>query len=83
MAILAALMISDVPYPTVPSIGFSSVRKIIGTLVVAGSVAAARRFAGRNSSSPRCSRTCSYGAIKWVILGFVGRSTHAGRDLLG
>ena len=39
MAMLAALMISDVPYPAVPSIGFSSVRKIIGTLVVAGCVA--------------------------------------------
>src|SRR4051812_28127340 len=33
MAVLAALMVSDVPYPTVPSVGFGSIRKIIGTLV--------------------------------------------------
>src|SRR3954465_13431237 len=38
MAMLAALMISDVPYPTVPSIGFKSIKKILGTLVVIGCV---------------------------------------------
>src|SRR5690349_9365339 len=36
MAVLAALMVSDVPYPTVPSVGFRSIRKILGTLVVLG-----------------------------------------------
>ena len=47
MAILAALMISDVPYPTVPSIGFSSIRRVVGTLVIAGSRRAAARAARR------------------------------------
>src|ERR1700704_6683859 len=31
MAILAALMISDVPYPAMPSIGFNSIKKTLGT----------------------------------------------------
>src|SRR6185295_17577046 len=38
MAVLAALMLSDVPYPTVPSVGFKNLRQIIGTFVVAGCV---------------------------------------------
>src|SRR5690348_18350152 len=36
MAVLAALMMSDVPYPTVPSIGFKTIKQILGTLVVVG-----------------------------------------------
>src|SRR3954469_13521858 len=37
MALLATLMISDVPYPAFPSIGFDSAKKILGTVLVAGS----------------------------------------------
>src|SRR4051812_10739955 len=39
MAVLAALMVSDVPYPAVPSIGFKNVKQIVGSLVVLGCVA--------------------------------------------
>lgn len=38
MAVLAALMISDVPYPAMPSIGFNSIKKVLGTLMVIGSI---------------------------------------------
>ncbi len=38
MAVLAALMISDVPYPTVPSIGFGSLKQVLGSLMVVGSL---------------------------------------------
>jgi CDP-diacylglycerol--serine O-phosphatidyltransferase len=74
MAILAALMISDVPYPAVPSIGFRSARKIGGTIVVMGSVAfllvGAKEFI-----FPALLAYVLYGAIKWVIIGFIGRAS--------
>src|SRR5439155_5021147 len=38
-AILAALMISDVPYAAFPSIGYRTMRQRLGSLVVLGSVA--------------------------------------------
>ena len=38
MAVLAALMISEVPYPNVPSIGWRTPRKLLGSVVVLGSI---------------------------------------------
>jgi CDP-diacylglycerol--serine O-phosphatidyltransferase len=72
MAMLAALMISDVPYPAVPSIGFDSVKKIIGTLVVTGCVVLllVRR---EEFIFPALLAYVLYGAVKWVIIGFIGR----------
>src|SRR5690242_16021892 len=40
MVALAALMISDVPYPAVPVIGVKSLRQIMGTLIVLGAALA-------------------------------------------
>jgi CDP-diacylglycerol---serine O-phosphatidyltransferase len=73
-ALLAALMISDVPYPAVPSIGFSSIKKIIGTLVVTGCVVllVVRRT---EFIFPGLLAYVLYGAITWVIIGFIGRSS--------
>ena len=77
MAMLAALMISDVPYPAVPSIGFSSVKKIIGTLVVAGCVTLllVRR---EEFIFPALLAYVLFGAVKWAVLGFLGRSSTPG-----
>jgi CDP-diacylglycerol--serine O-phosphatidyltransferase len=74
MAMLAALMISDVPYPAVPSIGFSSVKKIVGSLVVAGAIALLL-FRREEFIFPALLAYVLYGAIKWVIIGFIGRSS--------
>jgi CDP-diacylglycerol--serine O-phosphatidyltransferase len=73
MAVLAALMISDVPYPTMPSVGFRSVRKVFGTLVILGCVflLAVRR---QEFIFPAMLAYVLYGAIKWVALGFLGKS---------
>ena len=73
-AILAALMISDVPYPAVPSVGFSNVKKIIGTIVVSGCVVL---LLNRQAQFifPGLLAYVMYGAIKWVIIGFIGRSS--------
>jgi CDP-diacylglycerol---serine O-phosphatidyltransferase len=74
MAILAALMISDVPYPTVPSIGFTSIRRVLGTLVVTAAVVlvVARR---EEFLFPALLAYVLYGVLKWVILGLLGRSS--------
>jgi CDP-diacylglycerol--serine O-phosphatidyltransferase len=73
MAVLAALMISDVPYPTVPPIGFKSVRKILGTLVLIGCVVLllVRR---EEFIFPAMLAYVLYGAVKWVAYGFLGKS---------
>jgi CDP-diacylglycerol---serine O-phosphatidyltransferase len=73
MAVLAALMISDVPYPTMPSIGFRSVRKLFGTLVIVGCVLLLwlRR---QEFIFPAMIAYVLYGAIKWLVIGFIGKS---------
>ena len=74
MAVLAALMISDVPYPTVPSIGFTSFKRIVGTLVIA--VGCVLLIVRREEFIfPALLAYVLYGAVKWVILGFLGRSS--------
>jgi CDP-diacylglycerol---serine O-phosphatidyltransferase len=74
MAILAALMISDVPYPAVPSIGFGSFKKLLGTIVVLGCVALLI-FRRQEFIFPALLAYVLFGAIKWAILGFLGRSS--------
>ncbi len=74
MAILAALMISDVPYPAVPSIGFGSLKKLLGTVVVLGGVALLI-FRRQEFIFPALLAYVLFGAIKWAILGFLGRSS--------
>ena len=74
MAVLAALMISDVPYPAVPSIGFGSIRKLLGTIVIAGCMALLI-FRRQEFIFPALLAYVLFGAIKWAILGFLGRSS--------
>jgi CDP-diacylglycerol---serine O-phosphatidyltransferase len=73
MAVLAALMISDVPYPTVPSIGFGSIKKILGTLMVIGSLFLLI-FRREEFIFPALLAYVVYGMLKWLVLGFLGRS---------
>jgi CDP-diacylglycerol--serine O-phosphatidyltransferase len=73
MAVLAALMISDVPYPTMPSIGFKSLRKIFGTVVIAGCIflLVTRK---EEFIFPAMLAYVLYGAAKWLALGFLGKA---------
>ena len=73
MAVLAALMISDVPYPTMPSVGFKSVRKIFGSVVIFGCIflLLTRK---EEFIFPAMLAYVLYGAVKWVALGFLGKS---------
>ena len=74
MAILAALMISDVPYPAMPSIGFGSIKKILGTVMVVASIALLV-FVRKEFIFPALVGYVLYGVIKWMIIGFVGRAS--------
>jgi CDP-diacylglycerol--serine O-phosphatidyltransferase len=73
MAVLAALMISEVPYPAVPTIGFRSVRQMIGSAIVLGCIAGLI-FLPRQFIFPALLVYVLFGAVKWVTLGFIGRS---------
>jgi CDP-diacylglycerol--serine O-phosphatidyltransferase len=74
MAVLAALMISDVPYPAMPSVGLNSIKKILGSLMVVGSVALLV-FVRREFLFPALIAYVTYGVVKWMIIGFVGRAS--------
>jgi CDP-diacylglycerol--serine O-phosphatidyltransferase len=74
MAMLAALMISDVPYPAMPSIGFSSVKKALGTILVIGAIALLI-FSRKEFIFPALLAYVLYGLVKYVIIGFLGRGS--------
>ena len=72
MVALASLMVSDVPYPAVPTIGYKSVRQIIGTIIVVGG-ALLLTLRMREFLFPALLAYVTFGALKWVALGLVGR----------
>jgi len=74
MAVLAALIISDVPYPAMPSIGFRSVRQLLGSAVVGGSIVllVVRK---EEFIFPALLGYVLFGVVKWMVIGFLGRSS--------
>ncbi|HEX4682868.1 MAG TPA: CDP-diacylglycerol--serine O-phosphatidyltransferase [Gemmatimonadaceae bacterium] len=73
MAVLAALMISDVPYPAFPSIGFRSIKRLMGTVLVVGSILLLI-FRSGEFIFPALVAYVLYGVVKWMIIGLLGRS---------
>jgi CDP-diacylglycerol---serine O-phosphatidyltransferase len=76
MVVLASLMISNVPYPAVPVIGYRSLRQIVGTLVVLGG-ALALILRPRELLFPALISYVLFAALKWVGLGLAGRRGEA------
>jgi CDP-diacylglycerol--serine O-phosphatidyltransferase len=72
MAGLGALMVSDVSYPAVPNVGFKSLRDILGTIVVVGTVIGVFRVP-KQFLFPACLAYVLYGLIMTVSLGLIGR----------
>jgi len=70
MVLLAYLMVSDVPYPAVPTIGYRSARQISGTAVVVGSILGLI-FLPREFIFPALIAYVLFGAVKWAALGFL------------
>src|SRR5258708_1498386 len=73
MAILAALMISDVPYAAFPSIGYRTTRQRLGSLVVVGSVIGLIYFR-KEFIFPALVAYVGYGVVRWAITGLIGRA---------
>jgi CDP-diacylglycerol--serine O-phosphatidyltransferase len=73
MAVLAALMISEVPYPNVPAIGWRTPRKLLGSIVVLGSIVLllVRR---EEFIFPALLAYVLYGALRAAVLGMMSRA---------
>jgi len=69
---LAYFMISDVPYPAVPTIGYRSIRQTVGTSIVLGSILGLI-FLPREFIFPALVAYVLFGAVKWAALGFLDR----------
>ena len=76
MAMLAALMISDVPYAAFPSIGYKTTRQRLGSLVVTGSLVGLIYFR-KEFIFPALVAYVAYGVLRWAITGLIGRATSA------
>ena len=79
MAGLGALMVSDVSYPAVPNVGFRSLRDILGTVVIVGTVVGVF-FVPKQFFFPACLAYVLYGLASTVLLGLVGRRSDVGGD---
>jgi CDP-diacylglycerol--serine O-phosphatidyltransferase len=69
---LAYFMISDVPYPAVPTVGYRSARQLVGTGIILGSVLGLI-FLPREFIFPALVAYVLFGAVKWAALGFLDR----------
>jgi hypothetical protein len=69
---LALLMISNVPYPTVPSIGFRTFRQVMGTLVVVGSILGVI-FLPREFFFPVLLGYVLFGIVQYAVIGILDR----------
>jgi CDP-diacylglycerol--serine O-phosphatidyltransferase len=74
MAILAALMISDVPYVAFPSIGYKTARQRIGSVVVAATLAGLI-FLKKEFIFPALLTYVLFGVVQYFFIGLVGRSS--------
>ena len=72
MGLLAILMVSDVPYPAVPTIGWKSLRQIMGSVVVVGTILGLI-FLPREFFFPALLGYVLFGAAQWLIFGLIGR----------
>jgi CDP-diacylglycerol--serine O-phosphatidyltransferase len=72
MMLLAFLMISNVSYPAVPTVGFRKLSEILGTLVVAATVLGVF-FLRKEFYFPALVLYVLYGLAKTVLFGLMGR----------
>lgn len=77
---LAGLMVSDVAYPAVPTIGWRTPRQIVGTAIVLGTIAGVL-FLPREFFFPALMLYILYGVVKTVLLGLL-ESRGAAEELL-
>jgi CDP-diacylglycerol---serine O-phosphatidyltransferase len=71
MGLLAVLMVSNVPYPAVPTIGWRSPRQIAASVVLVAAIVGLI-FLPRQFFFPAMLAYVLYGALKWLVLGLIG-----------
>ena len=71
MGLLAVLMVSNVPYPAVPTVGIRSLRQIGATIILLMAFVGAF-FRPRQFFFPAMLAYVLYGALKWLVLGLIG-----------
>jgi CDP-diacylglycerol--serine O-phosphatidyltransferase len=74
MAILAALMISNVPYPAFPPVGYKTNKQRLGSLVVLSSIAGLIVLP-KEFIFPACVAYVLFGIVKYFLLGLVGKAS--------
>ena len=74
MAILAALMISNVPYPAVPPVGYKSRKQILGSIIVIGSILGLILLP-KEFMFPAAVAYVTFGIVQWALLGLLGKSS--------
>jgi CDP-diacylglycerol--serine O-phosphatidyltransferase len=72
MLALAFLMISNVSYPAVPTVGYRKISEVLGSLVVAGTIFGVL-FLKKQFYFPALLTYVGYGVGKTVLFGFLGR----------
>ncbi len=72
MGALAVLMVSDVSYPAVPTVGFRSVKQILGSLLVVATIVGIF-FVPKQFFFPACLAYVAYGLASTVLFGLLGR----------
>jgi len=79
MLVLGMLMISNVQYAAVPTIGFRSIRGILGTLLVVGTIVGLIWFP-KEYFFPALILYVAYGLVKTVLVGLMDRLPAGGAD---
>jgi hypothetical protein len=64
-------MVSNVPYPAVPTIGWRSLRQIAASIVLVAAIIGLI-FLPRQFFFPAMLAYVLYGALKWLVLGLIG-----------
>jgi CDP-diacylglycerol--serine O-phosphatidyltransferase len=82
MIALSFLMVSNVPYPVMPNVGFRSVRSVVGTIIVAGGIAALI-FLPKQFFFPAAVVYVAFGLARASLIGLLERraggiATHTG-----
>src|SRR5690242_12690556 len=71
MGLLAVLMVSNVPYPAVPIVGWKTWRQLTASVVLIVAIVLSF-FRPRQFFFPALLAYVLYGALKWILLGLVG-----------
>jgi CDP-diacylglycerol--serine O-phosphatidyltransferase len=79
MFALAVLMMSNVQYPAVPAVGFRSIRGLLGTLLVVGTLAGVVFFP-RQFFFPALVAYVAYGLLKTIVVGLLDRRLAGARS---